>query len=57
MTTVNLFWAFVGFILCAIIFSVVCIMIMSVIWWVFKTNQDIEINSNEWEDEYEQEEL
>lgn len=51
MTTMEIILSCIGMILCAIIFSLVCIVIMGIVWWVFKTDMDIEIDSSEWEEE------
>lgn len=42
-----------GFLLCVAIFAVVNILMMLVIWWMFKTDKDIDIDidSSEWEEE------
>lgn len=51
MTTMEILMACVGFLLCTGIFTVVCLLIMLVIWWTFKTDINVEINVNEWEKE------
>lgn len=51
MTMMEIFLSCIGLILCAIIFSLVCIVIMGIVWWVFKTDKDIEIDSNKLEEE------
>lgn len=51
MTTMEIILSCIGMILCAIIFSLVCIVIMGIVWWVFRTDMDIEIDSSEWEEE------
>jgi hypothetical protein len=51
MTTMEIIMACVGLLLCAVIFSVVFILIMLVIWWVFRTDMNIEIDSSEWEED------
>lgn len=51
MTMMEILMACVGFLLCMGIFTVVCLLIMLVVWWIFKTNQDIEIETEDWEDE------
>lgn len=51
MTLAEIITACIGLVLCAIIFSVVCILIICVIWWVFRTDMDIEIETKDWEEE------
>ena len=51
MTTFEIVMACVGFILCAVIFTLVCIVIFGIVWWVFRTDKDIEIESEKWEEE------
>lgn len=51
MTTMEILIACVGLIICAVVFALVCIVIAGIIWWVFKTDMDIEIDVNEWEEE------
>ena len=48
----DILWAAVGFVICAVLFSLMCIL-MIVVWWMFKTNQDIEIETEDWEEENE----
>lgn len=51
MTTMEIILSCIGMILCAVIFALVGIVIIGIIWWVFKTDKDIEIDSSEWEEE------
>jgi len=51
MTTMEIMMACAGLLICAGIFTAVCLLIICVIWWVFRTNMDIEIDINEWEEE------
>lgn len=51
MTTMEIIMACVGLIICAFVFTLVCIVIMGIIWWVFKTDMDIEIETEKWEEE------
>lgn len=51
MTTIEILMSCVGLIVCAVIFALVGIVIAGIIWWVFKTDKDIEIDSSEWEEE------
>lgn len=46
MTTFEIVMACVGFILCAVIFTLVCIVIFGIVWWVFRTDKDIEIEDD-----------
>lgn len=41
MTTAELIWAFIGFVICAVIFALVSIVIMGIVWYVFKTDKEI----------------
>lgn len=51
MTTIEIIMSCVGLIVCAIISALVCIVIMGIVWWVFKKDMDIEIDTEEWEEE------
>lgn len=51
MTAIEIIMACVGLIICAFIFTLVCIVVMGIIWWVFKTDMDIEIETEKWEEE------
>ena len=51
MTMLEILMSCVGLIICAVIFALVCIVIAGIIWWVFKTNMDIDIESEKWEEE------
>lgn len=53
MTTMEILMTCMGFLLCVAIFAVVSILMMLVIWWMFKTDKDINIDldSSEWEEE------
>lgn len=51
MTMMDILWAAVGFVICAVLFSLICILMIVVVWWMFKTNQDIEIETEDWEEE------
>lgn len=51
MTTMEILMSCVGLIICAVIFALVGIVIIGIVWWVFKTDMDIEIDSSEWEEE------
>lgn len=53
MTMMDILWAAVGFVICAVLFSLICILMIVVVWWIFKTNQDIEIETEDWEEENE----
>ena len=53
MTAMDIVWACVGFFLCVVIFTVVCLLIVIVVCWMLKTGQDIEIETEDWEDENE----
>lgn len=41
MTTFEIVIACVGFLICAVIFTFVCVVIFGIVWWVFKTEVDI----------------
>ena len=49
MTLMEIIWACLGFILCAIIFALVSIVIMGIVWYVFKTDKDITIDGEDYE--------
>ena len=51
MTTAAILMSCVGYILCAFIFCTICILILGIVWYVFKTDMDVEIESERWEDE------
>ena len=51
MTAMDIVWACVGFFLCVVIFTVVCLLIVIVVCWMLKTGQDIEIETEDWEEE------
>ena len=43
-------WALVGLVICVIIFTIVCILIMCVVWVAFRSGQDFEIEFEDWEE-------
>lgn len=47
MTTMEIILSCIGMILCAIIFSLVCIVIAGIVWYTFKTDKDIETEERE----------
>lgn len=51
MTMLEILMSCVGLIICAVIFALVGIVIIGIVWWVFRTDMDIEIDSSEWEEE------
>ena len=51
MTTIDVLWACVGFILCAVIFTVICLLVLVAVTWTLKTDQDIENEFENWEEE------
>lgn len=50
MTTMEIILSCVGLIICAVIFALVGIVIFGIVWWIFRTDMDIEIDSSEWEE-------
>lgn len=48
----GLLLALLGFLICVAIISVASVLIMTLIWWMFRHNLDFEdlINTEEWED-------
>lgn len=54
MTGFEILMSCVGLIICAVIFALVGILIAGVIWWIFKTEQDI-TPDNEYLNDYEDE--
>lgn len=51
MTMIDVLWVAVGFLICAALFTIICLLMIVAVWWVFKTNQDIEIEFENLEDE------
>lgn len=51
MTAGEIITALIGFVILTVIFTMVVILILGVIWWVFKTDMDIQIESERWEEE------
>lgn len=51
MTAGEIITALIGFVILTVVFVLVGIVILGVIWWAFKTDMDIEIDSSEWEEE------
>ena len=51
MTMLEILMSCVGLIICAVIFALVGIVIIGIVWWVFRTDMDIEIDSSKWEEE------
>ena len=49
MTTFGIILACLGFILCAVVFAFVCIVVSGIILWAFKTEVDITIDENDYE--------
>lgn len=44
MTGMDILWICVGFILCAVIITVICMLIAVVLCWTLKTGHDIQID-------------
>lgn len=51
MSFIEIIMSCVGLLLCTIIFALVCIVILGVVCWIFRTGKDIEIETEEWEEE------
>lgn len=51
MTLIDIIMACVGMLITAIVVAMVGIVIIGIVWWIFKTDMDIEIDSSEWEEE------
>ena len=51
MTTIEIIMACVGMLITAIVVAMVGIVIAGIVWWVFKTEMDIEIETERWEEE------
>lgn len=51
MTAGEIITALIGFVILTVMFTMVVILILGVIWWVFKTDMDIEIETERWEEE------
>lgn len=50
MTAGEIMTALIGFVILTVVFVLVVILILGVIWWVFKTDMDIEIETERWEE-------
>ena len=48
MTAGEIITALIGFVILTVIFTIVVILILGLIWWVFKTDMDIEIETERW---------
>lgn len=51
MTAGEIMTALIGFVILTVVFVLVVILILGVIWWVFRTDMDIEIETERWEEE------
>ena len=52
MTLINIIMACAGMLITAIVVAMVGIVIIGIVWWVFRTDTDIEIiDYSEWEEE------
>jgi len=51
MTMLEIIMACVGMLITAIVVAMVGIVIAGIIWYTFKTDMDIEIDSSKWEEE------
>lgn len=51
MTAGEIITALIGFVILTVVFVLVVILILGVIWWVFKTDMDIQIESEKLEEE------
>lgn len=51
MTTMEILMACIGLVICSVVVSAVAVAIMVVVWHLFKTDMDIQIESEKWEDE------
>lgn len=51
MTAGEIMTALIGFVILTVVFVLVVILILGVIWWVFKTDMDIQIETEKWEEE------
>lgn len=51
MTTIDILWACVGFILCTVIFIVIFLVILVAVSWTLKADQNVEIDFEESEEE------
>lgn len=43
-------WALVGLVICVIIFTIVCILIMCVVWVAFRNNDGFDFEFDDWEE-------
>ena len=51
MTLIDIIMACVGMLITAIVVALALIVIAGIIWYTFKTDMDIEIETEEWEEE------
>ncbi len=51
MTTMEILWSCIGLVICSVIVSAVVVIIMLIVWHLYKTDMDIEIESEKWEEE------
>lgn len=51
MTTMEILWSCIGLVICSVVVSAVAVAIMMVVWHLFKTDMDIQIESEKWEEE------
>lgn len=47
----EILWSCIGLVICSVVLSAVAVAIMLVVWHLFKTDMDIEIETEKWEDE------
>ena len=51
MTTMEILWSCIGLVICSVVVSAVAVAILLVVWHLFKTDMDIQIESEKWEEE------
>ena len=51
MTAIDIVLACVGLVLCAVIFTVICLLVLVTICWTLKTGHDVESEFENWEEE------
>lgn len=51
MTTIEIIMACIGMLICAILIVLAGIVTAGIIWWTFRTDKDIVIDPEDWEEE------
>ena len=51
MTTMEILCSCIGLVICSVVVSAVAVIIMLIVWHLYKTDMDVEIESEKWEEE------